>query len=79
MCEAGGIELLRDPAHSVAEAIEEAYWHKPSMLQDVQAQRRTEVDVLNGGIVAEGRRLGVRTPLHDAMVALVQGLESSWA
>ena len=48
------------------------------MLQDVLARRPTEVDVLNGGIAAEGRRLGVPTPLHDAMVALVHGLESSW-
>ena len=48
------------------------------MLQDVLARRVTEVDVLNGGIAAEGRRAGVATPGHDAMVALVHGLESSW-
>ena len=51
----------------------------PSMLQDVLARRPTEVDVLNGGIAAEGRRAGVPTPRHDAMVALVHGLESSWS
>jgi 2-dehydropantoate 2-reductase len=78
VCAAAGISLLRDPADAVAEAIEEAYWHKPSMLQDVTARRRTEVDVLNGGIVAQGERVGVSTPLHRAMVALVHGLESSW-
>jgi 2-dehydropantoate 2-reductase len=48
------------------------------MLQDVLARRRTEIDVLNGGIAAEGRRVGVATPAHDAMVALVHGLQSSW-
>ena len=48
------------------------------MLQDVLARRTTEVDVLNGGIADEGRRQGVPTPRHDAMVALVHGLESSW-
>ena len=78
VCAAAGIELTRDPAESVQEAIEEAFWHKPSMLQDVLAPTATEVDVLNGGIAAEGRRVGVPTPLHDAMVALVHGLESSW-
>ena len=61
------------------EAIAEAYDHKPSMLQDVLARRYTEIDVLNGGISAEGRRLGVPTPLHDSMVALVKGLERSWS
>jgi 2-dehydropantoate 2-reductase len=49
------------------------------MLQDVLARRPTEIDVLNGGIAAEGRRAGVPTPLHDCMVALVKGLERSWS
>jgi 2-dehydropantoate 2-reductase len=62
----------------VDEAIAEAYDHKPSMLQDVLARRDTEIDVLNGGICAEGRRVGAPTPLHDSMVALVKGLERSW-
>jgi 2-dehydropantoate 2-reductase len=79
VCDAAGIELTRDPTEAVEEAIEEAFWHQPSMLQDVTARRRTEVDVLNGGIAAEGRRVGVPTPGHDAMVALVHGLESSWS
>lgn len=78
VCAASGIELLSDPRHSVDEAIETAYGHKPSMLQDVLAGRVTEVDVLNGGIAAEGRRVGVVTPGHDAMLALVHGLEASW-
>jgi 2-dehydropantoate 2-reductase len=78
VCSAAGIVLTRDPAETVEEAIREAYGHKPSMLQDVLARRPTEVDVLNGGIADEGRRVGVATPAHDAMVALVHGLESSW-
>jgi len=78
VCAAAGIVLTRDPAEAVDEAIREAYGHKPSMLQDVLAARPTEIDVLNGGIAAEGRRVGVPTPAHDAMVALVHGLERSW-
>ena len=70
---------LRPPREAVDEAIAEAYDHKPSMLQDVLARRATEIDVLNGGIAAEGRRAGVPTPLHDCMVALVKGLEKSWS
>lgn len=78
VCAAAGITLLTDPSESFAEAIETAWSHRPSMLQDVLARRTTEVDVLNGGIADEGRRHGVPTPLHEAMVALVHGLESSW-
>jgi 2-dehydropantoate 2-reductase len=78
VCAASNVVLTRDPADSVAEAIAEAFWHRPSMLQDVLARRATEVDVLNGGIAAQGRAVAVPTPGHDAMVALVRGLESSW-
>ena len=78
VCAASGITLERDPREAVEEAIAEAFGHLPSMLQDVRAHRATEVDVLNGGIAAEGRRVDVPTPGHDALVALVHGLESSW-
>jgi 2-dehydropantoate 2-reductase len=79
VCERAGITLTRPPREAVDEAIAEAYDHKPSMLQDVLARRATEIDVLNGGIAAEGRRAGVATPRHDCMVALVKGLERSWS
>ena len=79
VCERAGIVLERSADEEVEEAIVSAYDHKPSMLQDVLARRATEIDVLNGGIAAEGRRAGVPTPLHDCMVALVRGLEKSWS
>ena len=49
------------------------------MLQDVEVRRATEVDYLNGGIVRFGREHGVPTPLNEAILALVKGLERSWA
>ena len=48
------------------------------MLQDVEAQRQTEVDYLNGGIVRFGREHGVPTPLNEAVVALIKGMEHAW-
>ena len=52
-----------------------AYDHKPSMLQDVEAGRATEIDFLNGAIVDFGARHGVDAPLNRALTALVKGLE----
>lgn len=77
VCDAAGIVLTKSPDEAMAEAIEVAFHHKPSMLQDVLAGRATEVDVLNGGIAAEGRRRGIATPRHDLMCALLHGLEAS--
>jgi len=51
---------------------------KASMLQDVEAQRKTEIEVVNGAIVREGDRLGIPTPLNRAMMGLIHGLERSW-
>jgi 2-dehydropantoate 2-reductase len=79
VCAAAGIVLTGSPAAAMDEAVAEAYGHLPSMLQDVLARRSTEIDFINAGIAAEGRRLGVPTPLHDCMTALVKGVEASWA
>jgi 2-dehydropantoate 2-reductase len=45
---------------------------RPSMLQDVMRGRRTEVDYLNGQVVEQGRRVGVKTPFNEAIVRLVR-------
>jgi 2-dehydropantoate 2-reductase len=41
---------------------------RPSLLQDVMRGRRTEIDYLNGYVVAEGRKAGVATPVNEAIV-----------
>lgn len=48
---------------------------KPSMLQSLEKGRRTEVDVINGAVCAQGRAHGVPTPVNDALVACVKGIE----
>jgi 2-dehydropantoate 2-reductase len=48
---------------------------RPSMLQDLEAGRATEVDFINGGVAARGRAHGVPTPLNDRAVALVHAME----
>src|SRR5260370_39326017 len=78
---AQGIVLDADPEELIDHAArpEVAYGHKASMLQDVEAHRRTEVDYLNGGIARFARELGVPTPLNDAVNAPIKGVETSWS
>ena len=77
---AQGIVLDADPEALIDHAAkpEVAYDHKASMLQDVLAHRKTEVDWLNGGIVRFGEQHGVDTRMNRAVWALVRGLEDSW-
>jgi 2-dehydropantoate 2-reductase len=48
--------------------------HEVSMAQDVARGRRTEVDELNGAIVAYGAENGVATPANRTVAALIRGL-----
>ena len=50
--------------------------HKPSMLMDIEANRRTEIDFINGKFVEYGTRTGTLTPYNHTLSALVKGLES---
>jgi 2-dehydropantoate 2-reductase len=78
---AQGIVLDADPEELIDHAArpDVAYDHKASMLQDVEARRQTEIDYLNGGIARFGREHSVPTPLNEAILALVKGLEHSWS
>jgi 2-dehydropantoate 2-reductase len=81
VADAQGIVLDQSPEElfDFAARKDVAYDHKPSMLQDVQAGRPTEIDFLNGAVVAFGERHGVDAPLNRALTALVKGLERSHA
>ena len=74
-----GITLDSDPEALIDYGREKAYYHPPSMLQDVIAQRVTEVDALNGGIARLGRELGIPCPMNEACAAIIKGLEASWS
>lgn len=51
---------------------------KPSMLQDHDARRRSEIDAINGQVSARGRALGVSTPNNDLVSAIVRARETAF-
>ncbi len=74
-----GIPLPRDPEKAVVETAEATAYNRSSMLQDIEAGRRTEVDYINGAIVAKGRETGVPTPVNEAVLYAVKALEDALA
>lgn len=48
-----------------------------STAQDVMRGKRSEIDHLNGYVVARGEALGVGTPLNRTMLALVKAIEKT--
>jgi 2-dehydropantoate 2-reductase len=79
VAEAAGIELHEDPWEMNVLATQRGSRHYPSMLEDVEARRPTEVDQITGALVREAARLGVEVPLQTAMYRLVKAREASWA
>jgi 2-dehydropantoate 2-reductase len=52
--------------------------HKPSMLIDVENQRPTEIDFLNGKIVEYGGKFGIPTPYNQTITNIVKALEAGY-
>ncbi len=79
VADALGVTLDSDPEELTDYGREKAYYHPPSMLQDILAERITEVDALNGGIASYGKELGIPCPMNEALTAIIKGLEASWS
>ena len=48
---------------------------RPSMGQDMQKGRRTEIEFLNGLVVREGDKLGLSCPANAALTDIVKRVE----
>lgn len=76
-------QVIRAKGYAIDEAalrasIRHHTWEKfskPSMLQHMEAGRRTEVDALNGALLREAAQLGLTLPYNEALVALLKGRE----
>jgi 2-dehydropantoate 2-reductase len=53
--------------------------NRPSMLQDLDRHRRTEIDAITGKIVRTAERLKLPVPLNEAVYALVRAREAALA
>jgi 2-dehydropantoate 2-reductase len=75
---AAGVDLYEDPWEMNVHATRRGSAHYPSMLEDVEAHRATEIDLITGSLVREAERHGVPVPLHTALYRLVKAREESW-
>jgi 2-dehydropantoate 2-reductase len=76
---AAGVELHDDPWEMNVLATKRGSAHYPSMLEDVEARRPTEVELIGGALVREAAKHGVDAPLHTALYRLVKAKEASYS
>jgi 2-dehydropantoate 2-reductase len=82
VADARGVALLwEEPEEFLelfyAKLLPDTYHHRPSMLQDIEAGRPTEIDALCGIVVRYGREAGVPTPLNAELVERIRALEGA--
>jgi len=76
---AAGIDLHDDPWEMNVLATQRGFAHYPSMLEDVEAGRPTEIGLITGSLVREAARYDVPVPLHTMLYGLVRGREAAHA
>ena len=73
---AAGVRLLPEEMDEYLAAVDRMEpWGKTSMLQDIEAGRPTEVDVLAGSVLRCGAQLGVPTPINQFLYRQIKVLE----
>jgi 2-dehydropantoate 2-reductase len=73
-----GVKLGEDPWEMNVLATRRGSAHYPSMLEDVDRHRRTEIDMITGSLVRAAHEAGVPVPLHETMQRLITAKEESW-
>jgi 2-dehydropantoate 2-reductase len=79
VAEAAGVELHEDPWEMNVHATQRGSRHYPSMLEDVEAHRPTEVESINGSLVRQAGLQGVDVPLQTSLYRLVKAKEASYS
>jgi 2-dehydropantoate 2-reductase len=77
---ASGVTVKAQPIHDLTHvSVTDHADHEASMLQDVKAGRRTEVDAINGAIVDAARAAGISAPITETLWRLVKLEEAKLA
>lgn len=67
--------LLEEVISDMTEVISHARNGYTSIYSDLKEGRYTEVDTISGSVVSIGKSFGVKTPYHEAIVAIIHALE----
>ena len=75
---AKGVPLTFEQGYGYVEELrEKAFQHIGSTTGDMQNKKMTEIDAMNGAVVREGRKMGIATPINEAVTNFVHLLEAT--
>ncbi len=74
-----GIELnTNDPIRYTLGTAKATANNTNSMLQDIKARKRTEIETITGAVIKMAHELGLETPTSEAVYALVKAIEAKY-
>lgn len=79
VAEARNIAVREDAVDHVLEVAKATSGNRSSMGQDVDNQRLTEIDAINGVVVREAERLGLQAPVNRTLTTLVETLQTHYS
>jgi 2-dehydropantoate 2-reductase len=77
VAQAGGISLDVDPGNRLQEVCTATAANRSSMLQDILAGRRTEIEALNAQVAVRGASRGIPTPVNSVLTQIIRALEEN--
>jgi 2-dehydropantoate 2-reductase len=78
LAEAAGVNLVREDVDAWYQVLHTLSREgKTSMLQDIEAGRKTEVEIFGGKVVALGLEHGIQTPVNETVLGIIQVLEQT--
>jgi len=79
VAKAKGVKLgFEDPVSHTMDVCRATAKNKASMLQDVLNHKKTEIDMINGAIVREGKLLGIAAPANIALTNMIKFIEKQY-
>jgi len=78
VAQAKGIAIAPEPVARTIAVCQATASNISSMLQDVRSNRQTEIEAINGAVLAEARLLGIPAPVNAQLCAAVKGLEKRY-
>jgi 2-dehydropantoate 2-reductase len=78
LAEAAGVDLSEDDLANWYKILQTmAPKGKTSMLQDIEAGRKTEVEIFGGKVVELGQQYGIPTPVNEVFTRILQVMEGN--
>ncbi len=79
VAEANNVVIGQDPLLLTFDICQKTGKNHSSMFQDTKYNRKTEIDAINGAVVVEGKRLGLKTPVNLDLVQKIKAIEKKYS